>query len=97
MCEKCLPHDLNACLSLLRLCSWRLWTRQRQHKAARLRAALAVYHHRLLAAALEHWLWLHRSKVGVQPGSAPHPPNGVHAWHVSAISRMSAPYVAHSQ
>jgi hypothetical protein len=43
--------------------SWRRWTRQRRQKAAKQRAALAVYEPRLLAAALRQWHWVQYSKV----------------------------------
>ncbi|PRW60080.1 hypothetical protein C2E21_1756 [Chlorella sorokiniana] len=42
--------------------SWRAWARQRRMKAARQRAALAVYERRLLAAGLRQWRWVQRSK-----------------------------------
>lgn len=43
-------------------CRWRAWTRQRRMKAARQRAALAVYERRLLGAALRQWRWVQHSK-----------------------------------
>jgi hypothetical protein len=46
--------------------SWRGWTRQRRQKAAKHRAALAVYERRLLAAALQQWRWVQHSKVRQQ-------------------------------
>lgn len=53
-------------------CSWRLWTRRRRQKAARLRSALDVYHSRLLRAAVQQWRWVQRSKV--RGGVALHTP-----------------------
>jgi len=46
-------------------CSWRAWTRQGRQKAARQRAALAVYERRLLGAALRQWRWVQHSKVSL--------------------------------
>ncbi|EFN53243.1 hypothetical protein CHLNCDRAFT_137152 [Chlorella variabilis] len=42
---------------------WRGWARTRRQKAARLRAALAVYHRRLLEAAVRQWRWVQHSRA----------------------------------
>ncbi|PSC76642.1 hypothetical protein C2E20_0664 [Micractinium conductrix] len=42
---------------------WRQWMRRRRQKAARQRAALAVYERRLTAAAFQQWRWVQHNRA----------------------------------
>ena len=56
-------HSSMSCTSSRWHHSWRAWARQRRQKAARQRAALGVYHRRLLGAALRQWRWVQHGKA----------------------------------
>ena len=57
-------HEAVVCMRMRSMLGcWRAWALQRRVKAARQRAALAVYERRLLVAPLRQWRWVQRSKA----------------------------------